>query len=166
MRLVTSEEPKAQATGRLLAEQLAIPWQSAPGLEEHHRQGVAYLEAEAWQRTVARFFAEPEARVLGQETAGEARCRFEAALRRVVDEEVARHPAARLGFVSHARVMALVVAAHNDLDAYALWKTLRMPDALRLALPTFTLLEHLQYGSSTVLTATTTRPMTGEPIDG
>lgn len=139
-RLVTSEEPKAQATGRLLAERLAVPWESAPGLEEHHRQGVPFMVAEAWQRTLERFFAAPEARVLGQESAAEARDRFGAALRAVL----ARHSAARLGVVGHASVMALFVAAHNRLDAYTFWRTLRMPDALRLSLPGFALLERLE----------------------
>lgn len=138
-RLVTSEEPKARATGRLLAERLAIPWESALGLEEHHRQAVPFMAAEAWRRTLARFFAEPEARVLGQESAAEARDRFAAALRAVLTH----HPKTRLGVVGHASVMALFVAAHNDLDAYAFWRTLRLPDALRLALPEFALLERL-----------------------
>ncbi len=136
-RIVTSEEVKAKETGRLVAEALDIPCESAPGLEEHHRQGVPFMEPEEWRRTLKRFFAQPDALVFGQETAGEAGDRFGAALEDVLNE----YPNERLGVVSHASVMALFVTLHNGRDAYDFWKTIGMPDALRLSLPGFRLLE-------------------------
>ena len=42
-RIITSEEAKAVETGQIIANELDIPWQTAPGLQEHDRQGVPFL---------------------------------------------------------------------------------------------------------------------------
>ena len=132
--IVTSEEHKAQETGRVVAEALDIPCTTAPGLHEHERGGVPYMDPERWQRTLSTFFKEPDRLVFGTETATEARERFEGALRRVLET----HDEAP-AVVSHATVMSLFVAHHNNLDAYTFWQGLNMPSLVVLSLPSFEL---------------------------
>ena len=135
--IVTSEEHKAQETGRVVAESLGVPWAVAPGLHEHERAGVPYVDdPERWQRTLETFFGEPDRLVFGTETATEARERFEDALLTVLEAHD-RAPAV----VSHATVMSLFVAHHNNGDAYAFWRGLKMPSLVALSLPSFELTE-------------------------
>jgi broad specificity phosphatase PhoE len=123
-RIVVSQEEKARATGLELSRTLRRPLEVAPGLHEHERRGVPFLEPDAWQALMARFFAEPHALVFGQETADAARRRFERALLSVLGH----YPSGRLAVVSHATVMALVIAHHNGLSAHEVWRGLAMPD--------------------------------------
>lgn len=134
-RIVTSEELKAAETGRMIAEALGVPYESAPGLQEHDRTGVPVMEPDEWRLALTTFFGRPDSLVLGKATALASRDRFAAALGRVL----ADHGGERLAVVSHATVISLFVAAHNPVDAYAFWQTLKMPDAVVLSLPGFRL---------------------------
>lgn len=124
--VVTSHEPKAVGTGRTLAARLGVPTVTAPGLEEHHRQRTALLEADQWQRTIRRFFANPHVLLFGQETGNEARARFE----RGLSAALAAQRGKRVAVVSHATVLSLLLAEPNSVPPYDLWRTLRMPEAL------------------------------------
>jgi broad specificity phosphatase PhoE len=141
-RIVTSTHGKAVGTGRFLAEALDLPCETAPGLEEHERTGVGYLANLEFEATIERLFAGPDDLVLGTETANQALERFEASVRRQVESA----PEEQLVLVSHATVMALFVARHNGFGGYAFWKTIGMPEALVLELPTFRLAQRLGPG--------------------
>jgi broad specificity phosphatase PhoE len=136
-RLTSSDEPKAQCTARIIATELRLPLAHDADLGEHRRERAPYLAAEAWDATIARFFAEPEALVLGEETARATLDRFGAAVTR----QVARDPGADVALVTHGTVMTLFIAAHNpQVEALAFWRALALPDLIALALPDFRLL--------------------------
>ncbi len=124
--VLTSTEPKAVATARLLGSAWGVAVQLGQGLEEHHRGATPVLDAAAWRQTVRRFFAHPDVLVFGSETADEARLRFE----RAVQGAVRARPGKRLALVTHGTVLALALARANDLDPFAFWASLAMPEAL------------------------------------
>ena len=124
--VVTSSEPKAIATGRALARAWRVPATIGHDLEEHHRGATPVLAPEAWRQTIRRFFAQPDVLVFGSETAHEAVARFE----RGVYAALAERPGKRLALVTHGTVLAATLAKANGLDAFALWSSLGMPEAL------------------------------------
>ncbi len=131
--IITSEEPKAQATGAALADVLHLPTRAAPGLQEHNRQGVPYFEHKAdFETAVTTFFAHPEELVFGLETAVQATTRFAQA----VDRERAAHAEANLAIVAHGTVLTLFICQHNpDLSPIQFWQSLTLPCAFVLSLP-------------------------------
>lgn len=137
--VVTSVEPKAIATGRSLAAGLGVTMATAPGLHEHERGSLPLLDERAWRATLRRFFGHPDTLVFGQETGAEALRRFGAALGAVL----AGRDRERLAVVTHGTVMSLLVAAHNPVDAFDLWRELAMPEALVLSWPELELLERI-----------------------
>ncbi len=138
--VVTSIEPKAVATGRWLAGAAGVRPTTAPGLQEHERGALPVLDERAWQAAVRRLFRYPDTLVFGRETATEALRRFARALEAVM----AAHAEDDVTVVSHGTVMSLLVAAHNDVDAFELWSSLAMPEALVLRWPGLELLERLR----------------------
>lgn len=140
-RFLTSSEPKAVATGEIMAAALDLPCATAPGLHEHDRHGMGYLAGEdAFRTAVTRLFAEPERLVLGRETAVAARTRFTHA----IHAALAAWPADTLAIVTHGTVLALFLAHHNPaLDALALWQELTLPCAFVLQRPSFAIVARL-----------------------
>ena len=134
-RIITSEEFKAKETGRVLAEHLGIPWNTAPNLHEHERSGVPYMEQEVWLGRLESFFKHPDDLIFGNETGAQARRRFDNAVRGILSE----YPNEPLAIVTHASVMALFVAHYNEADPLSLWQRLRMPDVVALSVPSFRL---------------------------
>ncbi len=124
--VVSSHEVKAVATARSLAHSLGTVAITAPGLEEHRRPDAGLLEQSEFEATMRRFFASPEALVFGDETASEARERFRTAILALRRER----PDSRSAIVTHGTVMTLLLAAPNSLEPYALWRSLRMPEAV------------------------------------
>jgi broad specificity phosphatase PhoE len=133
--IVTSDEPKAIETGALLGAALGVAAVAGAGLHEHDRTGVPVLAPAAWQAAMVGFFASPDERVLGRESAREAADRFAAAVARVVAEA----PTGTLAIVAHGTVMSLFAARHGAGDAHALWRRLLMPCALVMTEPGFQL---------------------------
>jgi broad specificity phosphatase PhoE len=129
--LVTSRERKAAETGRLVAERLELPCQSAEGLHEHQRERVVYSSPEVFERSVRLFFDRPDELVFGEETARAAERRFEGAVRAVL----ARYAAGNVAIVSHGTVITLFVARHTGLAPIPFWKNLSMPALVVLSLP-------------------------------
>ncbi|MEJ2668491.1 MAG: phosphoglycerate mutase family protein, partial [Deinococcales bacterium] len=91
--VVASMEPKAFATGRGLADRLAVPCASAPRLHEHERGSLPLLADGAWEDAVRRLFRNPDVLVFGLETANEARQRFQNGLAAALERSGARRPA-------------------------------------------------------------------------
>ena len=133
-RLISSDEPKAIETARIIAQELGLPVERDADLGEHRRERVPFLGVAAWDAAVARFFASPAALVLGEETALDALERFSAVVARCVAREMERDVA----LVSHGTVMSLFVGAHNaHIDALACWRALALPDLVALTLPDY-----------------------------
>ena len=130
--IISSEEPKAQETGELVAQHLGVSWSAAPGLHEHDRRGVPHMRSSEFISHVEFMFRRRDERVLGHESADEALRRFRDALRDVL----ARHPEERLAVVSHGTVIALYVAEHTkDHTAFELWRKLGLPSFVVLSRP-------------------------------
>lgn len=123
--LVSSSEPKAIETAQAIASVLGLDHSVAAGLEEHHRESVPFLPDFADR--VAKLFAQPDERVLGEETAREALARFAPAL----DDLVAtwRWPGPPC-LVSHGTVLSLYLADRCGIDGLDLWRRLRCPSLL------------------------------------
>src|SRR5690242_3605704 len=82
--VVSSEEPKAAETAQAVAERLKLPWRTATGLHEHDRSNVPHMRSGEFISMMELLFRKPRERVLGRETADEARDRFEDAVLDVV----------------------------------------------------------------------------------
>lgn len=124
--LVSSHETKALGTAKTLGLVLGLQSVTGTDLDEHRRGNVAWLADAEFTRTMRRFFGRPDVLVFGQETADEAAERF----RRGVAAAMAARPGKRIAIVSHGTVMTLVLAAANGLEPFALWESLRLPEAV------------------------------------
>ncbi len=131
-RLVSSLEPKAVETAAILGKRLGLGVEIVPGLHEHERRSVPYLGAEAFAAAITRFFATPQERVFGQESAAEALGRFAGALHDITASHAARGPQAIL-IVTHGTVLSLYAAAATGADAHGLWQALDLPALVVLA---------------------------------
>ncbi|MCA9941760.1 MAG: histidine phosphatase family protein [Anaerolineales bacterium] len=135
-RILTSHEPKAIRTGEIMAAVLDLPCAPAPDLHEHRRETAPWFdEAADFQAAIARLFAHPHDVVFGEESADQARVRFDAGIAALLRQ----YPHQTLAIVTHGTVLSLFIAAHNNLDPLAFWRQLTMPACAVLALPTFAL---------------------------
>ena len=82
-RMFSSHEQKAIRTAEIVAECLGLENQIAPGLHEHDRTGVGYLESDAFQSAIRDLFARPSETVFGRESADAAVGRFSDALSKI-----------------------------------------------------------------------------------
>jgi broad specificity phosphatase PhoE len=126
----SSVEPKAVQTAEAFGEVFRVPIVQVPGLQEHERPDVPLLPSDLFERTIQKFFSRPSERVFGNESADEARTRFEQALVPLIDNS-----SGDLVVVTHGTVLTLTVAARNGIDPFPLWKRLRMPSAVSVTLP-------------------------------
>jgi len=120
LRLVTSTEPKASSTGRVIAAELGLQVTAVDGVQEFDRPASAWQSKADRERENAVIFDEPTRRVLGAESGGEALNRFSAAIRAELD----RTREQNLVVITHGTVIALFVAAHNAVNAFELWRDL------------------------------------------
>ena len=119
--LVSSEEPKAIETAEIVSKRLRIEARTAPGLDEHRRPFEP--DPAEFERLMERFFAEPDQRVFGEESAAEALVRFTAA----IDAVLASEPERSVAIVAHGTVIALYAAPLLGIGAGALWQRLQSP---------------------------------------
>lgn len=121
--VVSSVEPKAVETARLVAQALDVPSQSGHDLHEQRRRTAGYLDGPMFEASIRRLFAEPAAVVFGEESGDAAAARFETAiesLRRV-------HRDRRLAVVAHGTVIALHLERRYGVDGFTTWKALGTP---------------------------------------
>jgi broad specificity phosphatase PhoE len=129
--VVSSTEPKAAETGRLIASSLGVPLETAPGLHEHDRSNVPHMPSREFISAMELFFRRPDEHVLGRETADAAEARFREAVTRVLDA----HPGGNVAVVSHGTVVALLVAKAAGQSPFRLWRELGLPSFVVLRLP-------------------------------
>ncbi|MFZ6027155.1 MAG: histidine phosphatase family protein [Chloroflexota bacterium] len=134
-RVISSREPKASETGRLVAEQLNVPWGTAGNLHEHERPQPGLLSQPDFHRQIAEFFRRPDELVFGAETARQAQRRF----CRALDGLLAEHQEQNLAVVAHGTVISLCVAHATGAGAFPLWQKLGLPSLVALSLPDFRL---------------------------
>lgn len=133
--VVTSEEPKASETGRLLAEARGLPVASVPGLHEHDRTQEPFEpDADRFREQVAHFFAEPDQQVYGAESANDAYARFGAA----VDGVMAQYAGQNVAVVAHGTVISLFASQRAGVEPFELWQRLGLPSFVVLAWPACT----------------------------
>jgi broad specificity phosphatase PhoE len=139
--VITSTEPKAVETGQIVADSLALPLETAPGLHEHER-GVVTATGDhgAFQAQVSRLFEQPDELVFGTETADQAHARFATAVAAVIE----RHPHRNLAIVAHGTVITLFIARAAGLDPVPFWQSLGLPAFAVLSLPDLHLLEVIE----------------------
>ncbi len=139
--VVTSTEPKAQETGRILAVELGLPYSSEPDLHEHARASTLLIpDLHQWQALVQRFFAKPAELVFGEETADQAHSRFATALKAAMG----KYPGQSLAVVAHGTVISLLVSRANDTDGFALWKRLGLPSVVEVEWPNLRLIRVIE----------------------
>jgi broad specificity phosphatase PhoE len=135
--LFSSLEPKAQETAKIIAQHQGQTLTSVEGLHEHERRYVGFLCEEEFHASVKKFFDHPRQIIFGEETAHKAEVRFVTTVNRVL----AQNSKKNLVIVSHGTVITLFVAKFNKIDAFTLWKSLKLPSYLVLSLPQFELLK-------------------------
>ncbi len=140
-RLVSSPEPKALRTAEIVAQELSLRVAQQVGLEELDRPVLPLLSRAEHAALNAPVFAEPARRVLGRESGAAALKRFYAALTMALADTPEDH---HLVAVTHGTVIALLVAAHNRVDGFELWRRLACPSIVVLGLPQLELLEVLE----------------------
>ncbi len=129
---ITSDEPKAQETGEILAKTLDTHCTTGPNLHEHDRSNEGFFPTkEQFEDRVARFFLHPQCLFFGQETADDAHARFANA----VSKAIAQHPERTIAVVAHGTMITLFVARACGLQPFPLWKRLGLPSLVVLSLP-------------------------------
>jgi len=135
--IVASEEPKAQQTAAIVAEQLRIPWETAPGLHEHDRSNVPHMRSAEFISMMELFFRRPGELVLGKETAEAAGDRF----KRALEDVMRRHADKYVAIVSHGTVLAIYLAPLMRKASFELWRELGLPSYAVLDAPEMTVRE-------------------------
>ena len=131
--LVSSLEPKALETARLVAARMHTSVQIVDGLHEHDRSNTSWLGSEEFDRAVAAFFHRPAELVLGCETAQQASERFAKTIAEVISQYVAQN----IIVFTHGTVLSLYVARVTGLEPFALWKSLGLPSFVVLTFPQY-----------------------------
>jgi broad specificity phosphatase PhoE len=121
--LVSSVEPKAQATADHLAERLVLTATTIDGLEEQHRMTAPFFAHSALSEAMRGFFASPAELVFGEETAEAAFSRFST----TIDHLLGEHADRNLLVVTHGTVMSLYLSRWARIDPYLFWEKLGLP---------------------------------------
>ena len=127
--VLTSIEPKARETGEMVADRLRIPSYVLEGLHEHERKTAPYVGEPEFKDAVGEMFARPGELVYGEETADQARERFESAIRAALEDR----QDADVAIVAHGTVISLFVAAVTGVDGLTLWQSIGMPSYMVLS---------------------------------
>jgi broad specificity phosphatase PhoE len=122
--IVSSPEPKALQTAKILGDRVALKVAVDAGLHEHKRQHLSFGSEQEFRQRIAAVFAKPGDPVGGVETAHAAAERLAAAL--------AKHEGAPLVAVTHGTVLSVYLGEKLRCNAHDLWRSLHMPDAFVL----------------------------------
>ncbi|MCZ7567025.1 MAG: phosphoglycerate mutase family protein [Ardenticatenaceae bacterium] len=129
--IVSSSEPKAVETAQIVANHLNHASQIIDGLHEHDRSNVEWQSEEQFEVQVAEFFRQPQALVMGKETATQAYERFAQAVAFVIEV----YPHSNIVVVAHGTVITLLIARAVGLEPFGFWKRLGLPSFVVLSLP-------------------------------
>jgi broad specificity phosphatase PhoE len=140
-QLRSSREPKALRTAEIVGRELALSSAAAAGLEEFDRPVLPLLPTAEHAALNAPIFSDPTRRVLGRESGAEALQRFRSALGALIASEPSPEP---LVIISHGTVISLLVAAHNAIDGFQLWRELSCASFVVLGHPGFKLVSGVE----------------------
>ncbi|MBA2345095.1 MAG: histidine phosphatase family protein [Rubrobacter sp.] len=133
--IVSSEEPKAIETARIVAERMDVNRCVHHNLHEHDRTGAPFGTEAEFRLSARKFFRNPETLVWGNETAAQARDRFTGA----IDAVLQQYRESNVVVVTHGTVISLFIAQHSDIEGYELWLELGLASFCVLSLPEFEL---------------------------
>jgi broad specificity phosphatase PhoE len=135
--IVTSTEPKSIETGKLAAQKLAIPCQTAENLHEQERETAPYFDTKAeFLATVNAVLSKPAELVFGEETGRDAQKRFAGAVESVINA----YPRDNIAIVTHGTVLSLFVSQLTGKEIYTFWLGLGMPAIVAFSYPAMKLL--------------------------
>jgi broad specificity phosphatase PhoE len=135
--IITSAEPKAIETGKLVAQRLGIPCRVMENLHEHERETAPFFDTqEEFLEAITNLFAKPTKLVYGDETAIQAQKRFTAA----VESVIAAYPQENIAIVTHGTVLSLFASQHTGIDVYSFWRGLGLPALVAFSHPEMKLL--------------------------
>ena len=137
--IFASPEPKALETAALVAMDLGLPVRPLEGLQENDRTDLGFVSAAALEARIAAFFDDPDAVVMGRESAQGVLTRFQAAI------DIAAQDATdgAVAVVTHGTAMSAFIAAHNSVAPLDLWRDLTLPGVALMDASTYQLLEPL-----------------------
>ncbi len=138
--IFSSQEPKAEETAQIIAQQLVKPLFIVPGLHEHERKAVQFTNEEQFEVSVKEFFEQPDVLVFGEETAAQSLNRFSSA----TDELISQNRDQNLVIVSHGTVITLFVANNCGIEPFPFRSRLDLPSFVVLSLPDLVVLSTTQ----------------------
>lgn len=107
-----------------------IPVIESPLLAEHSRRTNApYGSVAAFDARIRRLFDAPDELAFGDETANQARQRFQRGILSLL--EIA-DPTENIVVLTHGTVAVLFAAQYNTIDSYDLWRKLKMPSLIEM----------------------------------
>jgi broad specificity phosphatase PhoE len=127
--IVSSPEPKAMQTARIVAGELGVHFQTLDGLEELDRPSLPIVSRDEHHRLNAPIFETRSVPVLGRESADAALRRFNAALARAFTLTATSQP---LVVITHGTVISLFVEQQTGRDAFEVWKSLECGEFVTL----------------------------------
>lgn len=117
---LSSAEPKAVETARLLALRLGVGTRAVSGIEEHLRETVPFFaDPLDFRAAVLAMLARPDEPVFGEETAAGCLARFTAGLDQALASE-----RGNLAVVTHGTVMSLWLEPVLEKPAAGIWTSL------------------------------------------
>lgn len=127
--LVSSPEPKAVQTTRIVAAELGVSFEAFAGLEELDRPALPIVSRDEHHRLNVAIFETRSVPVLGRESADAALRRFNTALARAFSLGPASQP---LVVMTHGTVISLFVEQQTGRDAFEIWKSLECGECITL----------------------------------
>lgn len=127
--IVVSPERKALETGNEMSAVLDLGVTTNDDLQEQGFGSVRFLaDPAAFEAAVRLHFHDPLQAVLGDESSDAAARRFEDALDGILS--TARSSSGPPIVVTHGRILASFLSRLTGEDAFSIWKSLRLPDAM------------------------------------
>ena len=133
--ILASMEPKAIQTAEIVADALQLEMKVAADLHEHERSKTAFLAHEVFASKIQEFFEKSDDLVVGNETANQARHRFQHAVHSLLNSYGDR----TLIIVAHGTVISLFVSRFTGVPAFPLWKELGLPSYIVLDRQSYTI---------------------------
>jgi len=127
--IVSSPEPKAVQTARIVAGELGVHFQTLDGLEELDRPSLPIASRDEHHQVNAPIFETRSLPVLGRESADAALHRFNAALARAFTVTAASQPVVA---ITHGTVISLFVEQQTGRSAFEIWKSLECGEFITL----------------------------------
>lgn len=121
--IISSCEPKAIQTARIISQSIGLPVQILENLHEHDRSQTDFLLQEEFESRIQGFFEKPDELVFGNETANQAHDRFNSAVKSILN----KYPNQTIMIVAHGTVISLFVACLTGISAFTLWAELGLP---------------------------------------